>query len=116
MNKIRGGIITFPTPTAQVEGSSTPTPPVEGELLNKEKNKKLSSIIVIKNNTKNDVEMVDGNIKLKTKIELRGSLGEVVGNIDVAEKENIIKLEEACSKAIEEGIKRALKKHKRNME
>ncbi len=36
---------------------------------------------------KNDVEMVDGNIKLKTKIELRGSLGEVVGNIDVAEKE-----------------------------
>ena len=110
MNKIRGGIITFPTPTAQVEGSSTPPPPVEGEMPNKQKDQNLSSVIVIKNNTKNDVEMVDGNIKLKTKIELRGSLGEVVGNIDVAEKENIIKLEEACSKAIEDGIKRAFKK------
>ena len=72
--------------------------------------KNLSSMLIINNKTKNDIEIKDDNIVLKTKIKLRGAVGEVVGNIDISKEENLKELEKACSKAAEEGIKSAVTK------
>lgn len=104
LNNITGGIITFPTPISVVDSV--------GEAGHKLDN--LSSVVIIKNKTKNDIEIVDGRVILKTKIKLRSSLGEVVGSIDISKEENIKKVEDACSKAIEEGIKAAIKKVQRD--
>jgi len=90
LNKISGGIITFPTPGGGPED--------------------FSSIDVVQSKTKRDVEIVDDKVILKAKIKLRGSMGEVIGDIDISNIENIKKMEEACSKAIEEGITLAVKK------
>ncbi len=97
LDNITGGIITFPTPRdSKVEA--------------KTKLNDLSSVVIIKNKTKNDVEIIDGKIVLKTKVKLRSSIGEVVGDIDISKEENIKIMEEACSRAIEEGIRAAVKK------
>lgn len=97
LDNITGGIITFPTP-------------VNSKMETKTKLNDLSSVVIIKNKTKNDVEIIDGKIILKAKVKLRSSIGEVVGNIDISKEENIKIMEEACSRAIEEGIKAAVKK------
>lgn len=106
MDNIKGGIITFPTPKSAVG--------LEGEF--KSVHKDLSSMIIIKNKIKNDIEVRDGNIILKTKITLRGGLQEVVGSIDVSKQENLNEMETACSKAVEEGIKSAVKKAQEEFE
>src|SRR5699024_9410507 len=43
-------------------------------------------------------------------INLRSSLGEILGKIDVSKEENILRIEDACSKTIEENIKASVKK------
>lgn len=100
MDNITGGIITFPTPA----------PVVKTESETKPENRDLSSVTIINNKTKNDVEIIDGKIILKTKIKLRSSLGEIVGDIDISKEENIKEIEDACSKAIEVALKSAIKK------
>lgn len=95
LDNVKMGIVTFPTPI-----------PLKDE----GKSNSLSSVTIIKNKTKNDVEILDGKIILKTKIKLRSTLGEVVGDIDISKEENIKKMEEACSKAIEEALKEAVRK------
>lgn len=97
-DKIVGGVITFPTPA--VEGKVKANPVKGG----------LSSVFTVNSKTKNQVEVVDGNIILKTKVKLKANIGEITGDIDISKEENIIKIEEACSKAIEEGVKRAVEK------
>ena len=104
MDNIRGGIITFPTPAAVVKTESETEP----------QSNDLSSVIIISNKTKNDVEIIDGKIILKTKVKLRSSLGEVVGDIDISKEENIKAIEDACSKAIEVALKAAIKKLQRD--
>lgn len=95
LDNVKMGIVTFPTPIP---------------LKNEGKSNSLSSVTIIKNKTKNDVEILNGKIILKTKIKLRSALGEVVGDIDISKEENIKKMEEACSKAIEEALKEAVRK------
>lgn len=57
LDNITGGIITFPTPRdSKVEA--------------KTKLNDLSSVVIIKNKTKNDVEIIDGKIVLKTKVKI----------------------------------------------
>lgn len=85
LNNVEGGIITFPTP---IEGNQT----------------LFSSLSTVKVKTKNDVIIENGNIILKTKVSIRGYLGEVDGNIDITKYDNLGKMAQACSKAVEEGI------------
>ena len=99
-DNVKGGIITFPTPKPVI-GVGMENEPIH---------KNLSSMLIINNKTKNDIEIKDDNIVLKTKIKLRGAVGEVVGNIDISKEENLKELEKACSKAAEEGIKSAVTK------
>lgn len=100
MDNIKDGIITFATPMpAADKGNESKPDPLD-----------LSSIVIIKNKTKNDIEIRDGNIVLKTKIKLRGSLGEIIGNVDVAKKQDIDEVERVCSKTIETRITEAVKK------
>lgn len=94
LNNITGGIITFPTPTEK----------------NQDETQDFSSTNIVQNKTKRDVEIVDDKVVLKVKVNLKASIGEVRGNIDISDKENIKKMEDACSKAIEEGISLAVKK------
>ncbi|NLW21651.1 MAG: Ger(x)C family spore germination protein [Tissierellia bacterium] len=103
MNNARGGTITFITPL-----------PDKGERLETGTgHNNLSSLVVINNKSKNDVEIKGDKVLLKTKIRVRGFLEEVVGNIDIAKRENLRKMEEACSKAVEEGIKSTVRKVQR---
>ncbi len=85
LNNVEGGIITFPTP---IEGNQT----------------LFSSLSTVKVKTKNDVIIENGNIILKTKVSIRGYLGEVDGNIDITKYDNLGKMAQACSKAVEDGI------------
>lgn len=95
LNKISGGIITFPTPSKKDQDEAP---------------EEFSSVIIIQNKTKRDVEIRDEKVVLRAKVNLKASVGEVIGDIDIADEENIKKMEEACSKAIEEGISLAVKK------
>ncbi|NLY85615.1 MAG: Ger(x)C family spore germination protein [Tissierellia bacterium] len=95
LNKIRGGIITFPTPSENQEAENL---------------RDFSSTVIIENKTKRDVEIIDNKVILKAKINLKTSMGEIIGDVDVSNTENIKKMEEACSKAIEEGITLAVKR------
>lgn len=91
LNNVKGGIITFPTP---VDGNKT----------------LFSSLSTIKVSTKNDVELKDGRLILKTKITITGFIGEVGGNIDITNYANLEKMAQACSRTVEEGIKMTVKK------
>ena len=102
-NNIKGGIINFPTPVALVNKGTEA----------KKLHYNLSSIIVIKNKTKNDIEIRDGEVILKTKIKLRGAIGEVMGDIDISKEKNIKQMEKACSKVIEKNIRNTVKKVQR---
>lgn len=91
LNNVKGGVITFPTP---IEGNET----------------LFSSLTTIKVITKNDVIMEDGRLILKTKITIKGFLGEVDGNIDISKYENLEKMAQSCSKTVKEGIESTVKK------
>lgn len=91
LGNVNSGVITFPTPVED-----------DGNLF--------SFLVSIKVNTKNDVLLENDRIILKTKIKIKGYLGEVEGNIDITKGENLEKMAEACSKTVEEGIKSTVKK------
>lgn len=91
LGNVNSGVITFPTPVEE-----------DGNLF--------SFLVAIKVNTKNDVLLENDRIILKTKIKIKGYLGEVEGNIDITKGENLEKMAEACSKTVEEGIKSTVKK------
>lgn len=98
MNNIKGSIITFPI--------HLPSQGAQSDL----HNQNLSSVIVIKSKTKNDVEIKGDRLVLKTKINLKTSLGELGGEIDISKDGNLAKIEEACSATVKENIKAAVKK------
>lgn len=99
LGHIERSIITFPTPTNVFE---------EGQ--SEIGNQQLSSVVVIKSKVKNDVETEGDRLILKTKINLRTSLGEFSGKIDLTKEETLKKIEEACSKTAEINIKSAVEK------
>ena len=69
LNKIRGGIITFPTPSENQEAENLAD---------------FSSTVIIENKTKRDVEIIDNKVILKAKINLKTSMGEIIGDVDVS--------------------------------
>lgn len=95
LDKITGGIITFPTPIEAKDGKAS------GDF---------SSTIIVQNKTKKDIEIVDDKVVLKVKIDLKASMGEIIGDVDISNVKDLKKMEEACSKAIEEGITLAVKR------
>jgi len=98
MNNIKGGIITFPIqPTSEGEGQSARIP------------QNISSINVIKGKTKNDVIFEKDKLVLKTKINIRASLGEVIGDVNISTEEDLRRIEQACEKVVEENIKSTVK-------
>lgn len=104
MERVKTGIVTFPTPIASVDETSTPTPSVESDIRSKKSTKiHMSTMDIIKLKAKKDVEIIDNNIVLKTKIKLRGSLEEMTGDIDITKQENIKLIEKFCSKEIKRG-------------
>ena len=109
MGRVKTGILTFPTPNTSVDRSSTPTPSVESDIRSKNPTKiYMSTMDIIKLKTKKDVEIIDDNIILKTKIKLRGSLEELSGDIDISKEENIKIVEKACSEEIKRGVSNTL--------
>lgn len=99
LDNVKGGIITFPAPSSSGE-----------KVGSEEVHQNLSSVVIVRSKTKNDVEFKGDRLMLKTKINIRASLGELAGNIDVSKEGNLRRIEEACSKTIEENIKAAVKK------
>lgn len=99
LDNIGRGIITFELPLLEEE-----------KLQNQEADRDLSTVVIINNNTKNDIELKEDELLLKTSIELKCALGEVIGKIDVSKEENLIRIADTCSKTIEENIEAAVKK------
>lgn len=94
LGNVKNGVITFPTPIEENDTS-------------------FSFIVAIRVNTKKDVVLENENITLKAKIKIKGYLGEVQGSIDITKHENMEKMAQACSRAVEEGIKSTVKKVQR---
>ncbi len=110
-NEVKGGVIEFPTPVKNIDHYSTPTPSVKDSsstisTLNRDK----SVFEIIKSKTKSDVEIENGKFILKTKVKMRGMLGDVTGDIDVSNEEAIKLIEESCSKQVKEEIESTIKK------
>lgn len=99
LNNIENGIITFP-----IFNSSEEKVQSEGLSTN------VSSVNVIKGKTKNDIEINGDKVILKTKINIRAALGELIAKTDVSNEEDIRRLEDACSKTVEVNIESAVKK------
>ncbi|MBZ2175547.1 Ger(x)C family spore germination protein [Schnuerera sp. xch1] len=106
IDNIQVSPITFPSPLSYEETGK--------KLVQNEE--RLSSISIIRNRTKNDVEIRGDRLILKTEVNIRGTLREVIGDIDVSKEENLKKMEEACSKTVEEGIKLAVEKVQKEYE
>ena len=103
--KVKQGIIVFPTPTLNVDRSTSPTPAAGTELKNKKtKSQDMSTLDIAKTKAKNDIELRDGKIILKTKIIVRGMVGEIQGDIDISKEEEVKELEKACSETIKKGL------------
>ena len=99
LNNIENGIITFPifnSSEEKVQSEGLPT--------------NVSSVNVIKGKTKNDIEINGDKVILKTKINIRAALGELIAKTDVSNEEDIRRLEDACSKTVEVNIESAVKK------
>ncbi len=103
-NNVKKGLITFPTPKDIVRNRKSNL-----------KDKHLSSVLTIKVKTKNDVEIKDEGISLKSKVKIRGTIGEVIGDIDVYNEEEFKLLEEACSNTVKEAIKHTVEKVQREI-
>ncbi|GMG96998.1 Ger(x)C family spore germination protein [Tepidimicrobium xylanilyticum] len=103
-NNVTSGLITFPTLGGVTkEKGSDPH------------HRHLTSIILIKVKAKNDVELKDGNIGLKTKIKIKGSIGEVAGDINVYNEKELKMLEEACSNTTKTAISQTVRKVQREI-
>lgn len=105
IGRVKTGIVTFPTSKISADTSSTPAPSVESNISSKRPTIiHRSTIDIIKFKTKRDIEIVDDNVILKIKIKLRGSIEEMIGNIDISKEENIKKMEKACSEEIKKEL------------
>lgn len=110
-NEIEGGVIEFPTPLNKADDYSTPTPSTESSLDIRPKISSGKSIFEItRSKTKNDLEIKNGKLMLKTKVKMRGMTGEVVGDVDISKQEAIKLMEESCSRQIKEEIENTIKK------
>lgn len=106
-DKVEESIVTFPNPITSIDKYSTATPPIESEVGFKgTKKEDMSTIKIVKSKTKNDIEIRDGDIILKTKITMRGTIGEMEGDIDISEKEGMKELERACSEQIRKEVEK----------
>ncbi len=104
--KVDQGIVTFPTPQA-TSGEASKGSKVSAKRTNKNN---ISTMRIVKVKSKKDIEVRDGNIVLKVKIKLRGSVGEVAGDLDISTEEGMHRLEKACSQQIKKGVESAFLK------
>ncbi len=116
-DKIKGGVIEFPTPNVKADKYSTPTPKVKSHMEPENIGKKgMSTVENIRSKTKKDIIIKDGKIIFKVKVVMKAMLGEIEGDVDISKEEGIRALEEACSleikKEIENAIKKAQEKYK----
>lgn len=105
---IGNSIITFNNPEkVPSDGLSTSTPRVGGMPKSVGKDIKQQSVFEIEESkVKRDVEIVDGKILMKVNIKIRGNLAEESGDIDISKREVIEAVEEACSKQLQEDLKK----------
>ncbi len=111
IDEVEGGVIEFPTPNTQVDEYSIPTPKVESmsRTFAGEKNK-ATVVEVIKSKTKKDVKINNGKIIFEIKVKMKGTLDEVVGDIDTSKEEVIKELEKGCSAEIKSNMEKVIGK------
>jgi spore germination protein KC len=111
VDKIKGGIVTFETPDGYLKHLSTATPPIEGDVSStKAKEYGVTSIEILSSKTKKNIEIVDGKVHLKMKVNIKGGLAEETGDVEISNREVIEAVEEACSEEIKKQIESVLKK------
>jgi spore germination protein KC len=116
IGKVKDGVIAFPTPITNIDEYSTPTPPSPSEAASISKAiNPMSTVEIVKTKTKNDIEIVDGEIMFKTKIDLRGIVGEVIGDLDISKEEGLEVLQNACAKEIKKEVEKAFFKAQKDL-
>ena len=101
-NKIQGGVIEFPTPQTSKARST-----ITSKILKGNGN---TVVEITRSKTKNDIEVHDGKIILKTQVKITGMLGEETGNIDTSNAEALKLLEKSCSNQVKRQIEKVIKK------
>ena len=101
-NKIQGGVIEFPTPQTSKARST-----ITSKILKGNGN---TVVEITRSKTKNDIEVHDGKIILKTQVKITGMLGEETGNIDTSNAEVLKLLEKSCSNQVKRQIEKVIKK------
>lgn len=96
---IRGGTIVFKTPINPNDDVS-----IIG------KNGEFTTVNILKASTKRKISIKDGKIHLTVDVKLRGRLNEINQAIDVSDPKVIPRIEDACSKKVEELISATLDK------
>lgn len=110
-DKVDNATIEFSTVSLDIDSISVPTPKAGGTIDNKDSQIKEYTVVeIIKSKTKNEVEIQDGKIVLKTNVKIRGTIGEELGNIDTSQEKVADAIEEACSKEIKRQIEKAILK------
>lgn len=110
-NKIKGGVVEFSTPTINLDMSLTPTPK-SGDIIITKNHKQdgFTVVEIVRSKTKNDLEIQDGKIILKTKVNVIGMLGEETVDIDTSREEVLKLLEKSCSNQVKRQIETVIKK------
>lgn len=111
-DKVYNAIIEFPSISTGTDSISIPTPKVGGTInTNKDSQIKEYTVVEIaKSKTKNDVEIQDGKLVLKTNVNVKGTVGEELGNIEISQEKGVYLIEEACSNEIKRQIEKVFSK------
>ncbi|MBU5438999.1 Ger(x)C family spore germination protein [Tissierella sp. MSJ-40] len=111
VDELKRGIITFDTPNGYIDRLSTTIPPIEGDVSStKAKEHGVTSVEILSSKTKNNIEIVDGKVHFKMKVDIKGGLAEETGDIEISNREVIKVVEKACSEEIKKQIELVLKK------
>lgn len=98
-NQIKGGIIAFQVPDENSDNKKLIA--TKG---------KFTSIEIISSRTKNDIEIVDGQLHLNINVRVKGVLAEETQGLNVTEIPVKNSIQKACSKKVEEYIKTVMDK------
>jgi spore germination protein KC len=108
--EVKGGLIEFPTPMLYRSISSATKKVQNFESLVSPEVENLTVIEILRSRAKNDIEIQDGKVILKTKVDIKGMLGEETADIDTAEEEIISVLNKSCSNKVKKGIETTIEK------
>ena len=108
--EVKGGLIEFPTPMLDRSISSATKKTQTLGSFGSASSKDLTVVEILRSKTKNDIEIQNGKVILKTKVNIKAMLGEETAGIDTADEETISVLNKSCSNKVKKDIETTIEK------